>query len=151
MRLPFLHRDTALPALPMALKPSGSYQPLALEIYFPLQRMVVLCCPLPGAQMVPVHTLPERASACTSSPKAPGEREVFGLHWSLPASSSPSSRLPPRHYLSMRNISPGLNWDTINNSFCFSSLPVLTWIFLCPSQLPSISPAANLCSLVLDG
>lgn len=151
MRLPFLHGDTALPALPMALKALGSYWPLALEMCFPLQRMVVFYSPLPGAQMVPVHTLAQRVSACTSSPKGPGEHEVFGLCWSLPASSSPRSRLPPRHYLSMRKISPGLNWDTINNSFCFKPLPVLTGIFLCPSQLPSISPAANLCSSVLDG
>lgn len=146
--LSFLHGDTAVPALPMALKPSRSYQPLALESCFPLQRMVVFCSPLPGAQMVPVYTLAKKASAHTSSPEEPGAHGTFGLCWSLPASSSPSSRLPPRHYLARRKISPGLNWDTINNSFYF--LPVPTWTFLRPSQLPSTSPAANLYS-ALDG
>lgn len=70
-------------------------------------------------------------------PKKPGGCGVFGLCWSLPASSWPSSRLPPRNYLAMRKISPGLNWDTINNSFSFNSLPVLT-----PSQLSSIPPSS---------
>lgn len=107
--LSFLHEDTALP---MALKPSRSYQPLALETCFPLQRIVVFCSPLPGAQMVPVYTLEKKASAHTSSPDGPGGCRSFGLRWSLPASSSPSPRLPPRHYLATRNISPGLNWDT---------------------------------------
>lgn len=49
--LSFLHGDAAEPVLPMALKPSGSYQLLALETCFPLQRMVVFCSPLPAAQM----------------------------------------------------------------------------------------------------
>lgn len=151
MMLSFLHGDTALPVFPMALKLLWSYQPLALETCFPLQRMVVFCSPLPGAQMAPVYTLAKRASACTSSPKKPEGRGVFGLHWSLPASFSPSSTLPPRNYLATRKISPRLNWDTINNSFSFNSLPVLIWTFLCPSQLSSISPAPNLCSSVLDG
>lgn len=41
------------PALPMAVKPPVSHQPLALETCFPLQRMVVLCSP------------PQEPSLCT--------------------------------------------------------------------------------------
>lgn len=148
MMLSFLRGDTAVPALPMALKHSGPYQLLALENSFPLQRMVVFCSPLPGAQMVPYkegflpHIFPERS---------------WGT-WGLWAALVTASLLLTQPQIATQTLScheENLPWVELGHNkqvilLQFSVCPDPD-ISVPPPQSPSTSPAANLCSSMLDG
>lgn len=145
MMLSFLHGDTVVQHFPWFWSPQCHISPWHWKS-FPLQRMVVFCSP---SQEPSLCTPLQRFCLHILSRRAWG---MWGLWAVLVAASLLLTQLQTATQTLSCHEENLLNWDTINNSFCFNSLPVLTWTFLCPSQLPSTSPAAKLCcSSLLNG
>lgn len=148
--IPWWRHCSPAPALPMAPRYSEAGRLLALETCFPLQRTVVFCSLLLEAQLVPACTSLQRRLLPALHPQSKPRPGGFSLRWSLPVLSSPAPACPQLLSGHEENLT-WIGFGCINNCPSFISLPVLIGTSLSPSQSLSTSPAANLCSLTLDG